>query len=120
MLEGTFCQWALQGHVYCIYKQPSSKTKKKVLQFAVWNFYSIALVYSSDVTFDICSSIHCSRCSDDYICYFIAADYHRCSYSGTEGKRPFHIISHLVTSQPSGTCIGKPVLLLHVDHRLTL
>ena len=43
-LQTTFCQWAVQEHVYCKYKQPSSKTKI-CPQSAVWNF----------------SARHCSR-----------------------------------------------------------
>jgi hypothetical protein len=72
----------------------------------------------SDVTFDICSSVHCRGCSDDFIWCFIAAVCNRPHSRGTEGKRPFHVISQLITSQLAGTCTGKTVFIPQDKNRL--
>ena len=71
-----------------------------------------------EVLFDICYRVHSRVFSDDCVWYFIAAVCSRPPCRGTEGKRHFHVISHLVTSRPAGTCIGKPVFLLQDEHIL--
>ena len=68
--------------------------------------------------FDICSRGHCCGFSDDYFWYFTCAVCSRPHSRGTEGMLHFHLISHLVTSRPAGTCIGKPMFLLSEEHRL--
>jgi len=72
----------------------------------------------SEDMLDICCRVHRRGFSDDCVWCFFAAFCNLTPCTGSEGKRHFHVISHLVTSRPAGTCIGKPVLLLQDEHIL--
>jgi hypothetical protein len=98
------------------------QVKQKFFTILLFGYFLQGIVVASecksDVTFDICSSVHCLGFSDDCVWCCTAAVCSLPPSRGTEVKRPFQVISYLVTSRHAGTCIGKPVFLLQDEHRL--